>query len=123
MDFLAAGQTVAEAQESFRQKYGETPDMEDFLSPLDEKGFVRVQGTEEPVAAAATVAGRAVAPANARVRYHFEDFPCAGRAAPQPPIRLGRSAPRSSPSPWRPPSATLRCGRTAITGPSPSTGR
>ncbi len=75
MDFLAAGQTVAEAQETFRRKYGETPDMEDFLSLLHSKGFVSVRGAEEPVAAESAATGEAGTPAAARVRYHFSDFP------------------------------------------------
>jgi putative peptide zinc metalloprotease protein len=72
LDLLMAGETVGRAQEIYGQKYGETPDMEEFLGFLHGKGFVRVHDPEEPVRAAPRDLG---VPAASRVRYHFADFP------------------------------------------------
>lgn len=72
LDLLQAGETVGRAQEIYARKYGETPDMEEFLGFLHGKGFVRVHDPEEPVRVAPS---DPVAPAAAPVRYHFADFP------------------------------------------------
>lgn len=84
LDLLRTGETVGRVQEIFQQKYGETPDMEEFLGLLHGKGFVRVRPPgdpvrNEPVRAAEAAAPPANAPAPlpgpAPVRYHFADFP------------------------------------------------
>lgn len=58
LDDLASGLTVGEAQQRYRERHGETPDIEDLLVTVEQHGFVRPS----------TEAGPAVA---AR-RYHFE---------------------------------------------------
>ncbi|HYC90844.1 MAG TPA: hypothetical protein VEO54_16625 [Thermoanaerobaculia bacterium] len=58
LDDLAAGLTVGDAQRRYQERHGETPDVEDLLTTLEESGFVRP----------ASEAGTAVA---AR-KYHFE---------------------------------------------------
>lgn len=87
LDLLRAGETVGRAREIYGQKYGETPDMEDFLGFLHGKGFVRVHNPEEPVRTARPADARAAVrdpqtnlqapavPAASSVRYHFADFP------------------------------------------------
>jgi putative peptide zinc metalloprotease protein len=89
LDLLRAGETVGRAREIYGQKYGETPDMEDFLGFLHGKGFVRVHDPNEPVRARPAEAQAAVpnsqtnsqtnpqaqVPAASTVRYHFADFP------------------------------------------------
>lgn len=41
LDLLSAGKTVGEAQDLFRTRFGETPDMDDFLHLLESKGLVQ----------------------------------------------------------------------------------
>lgn len=80
LDLLRAGETVGQAQEIYARKYGETPDMEEFLTFLHGKGFVRVHDPEEPVRAAPRDPGTpaiSAIPATPPVRYHFADFPVA----------------------------------------------
>lgn len=45
LDDLAAGKTVGETQALYRSRHGETPEMEDFLTSLEERGFVRPAGS------------------------------------------------------------------------------
>lgn len=70
LDDLAAGRTVGEARELYRQRHGETPDLGEFLELLAGKGFVRAR-------AADAVGGEAsTATASGPVRkYHFENLP------------------------------------------------
>jgi hypothetical protein len=84
LDLLAAGESVGGAQEIHRQKYGEIPDLEDFLELLQGKGFVRVlKAGEEALrpaggarpASAQPAAATFAAPGAAGVRYHFADLP------------------------------------------------
>src|SRR5271170_5592159 len=42
LDGLAEGQTVAQAQDCYQQRYGEAPDIEDFLEALESAGFVSI---------------------------------------------------------------------------------
>ena len=69
LDWLREGRTVAESQDLYKERYGEVPDVEDLLTFLQEKGFVR------PRTPAAEVAAAASTPAPAAVRYHFADIP------------------------------------------------
>lgn len=57
LDDLAAGSSVGEARQHHERRYGETPDLEDLLTELEEHGFVR------PASAPAQ---------DTRTRYHFE---------------------------------------------------
>jgi putative peptide zinc metalloprotease protein len=71
LDELAQGKTIGEVSDLFLQKYGETPDLDDFLQELETKGIVKpaVQGDN---------GNGATAPVSAqmpRVRYHFSNFP------------------------------------------------
>lgn len=47
---LQQGLTLDEVSQRFAGKYGEAPDLNDFLAALEECGFVRAPGSEEPVA-------------------------------------------------------------------------
>jgi hypothetical protein len=49
LDDLAGGRTVGEVRNLYLQRHGETPDLEDFLSLLEAKGFVHAAGTARPV--------------------------------------------------------------------------
>jgi putative peptide zinc metalloprotease protein len=69
LDWLREGRTVAESQDLYKQRYGEVPDVEDLLTFLQEKGFVRPRTPGAGVAAAAS------APAAAAVRFHFANIP------------------------------------------------
>jgi putative peptide zinc metalloprotease protein len=74
LDELAAGRTVGEAQAAFLDRYGELPDMEEFLSLLAAKGLVEARapggaGIAEDVALAGAATAAAAAPA--AQRFHF----------------------------------------------------
>lgn len=71
LDLLAAGKTVSEAQGHYQAQYGEVPDLDDFLTLLEHKGFVR------PVQAAGAAESAAAAElsAPAPVRFHLQQFP------------------------------------------------
>jgi putative peptide zinc metalloprotease protein len=73
LDVLAAGETVGRAQEIYRAKYGETPEMEEFLGFLQTKGFVQPAAGKER---ALNAAGPSRASAGPRQpRYHFANIP------------------------------------------------
>lgn len=75
LDWLATGKTVGEAQALYFEKHQEQPDMEDFLSSLEQIGFVQPQtadGVAPPVIAGAPRVASADQPV---LRYHFERFP------------------------------------------------
>jgi hypothetical protein len=71
LDDLALGKTVGEAEDLYRQRHGETPDLEEFLSVLETKGIVKpvLQGDDGGAATATSSEQRP------RVRYHFSNFP------------------------------------------------
>ncbi len=64
LDDLASGLTVGEAQARHVSRYGEAPDMEDFLGGLDERGFIRPR-TEDGN-------GRVDMPPDPARDFHFE---------------------------------------------------
>jgi hypothetical protein len=71
---LAQGKTVGETQAAFANRYGETPDMVDFLEVLEREGFVVPCGAgaspdTEPVQGTAL---QPSAPTTPQRRYHFE---------------------------------------------------
>lgn len=70
LDHLAEGRTVGEVFDLYQEKYGEAPDMEDFLGLLEEKGIVRpaTQNGNQPAAPAARKQP-------GRLKYHFSGFP------------------------------------------------
>lgn len=72
LDELAQGRTIGEVSDNYLRKYGETPDLEDFLQILETKGIVKplVPGANGDGATAA--AAQTQSP---RVRYHFSNFP------------------------------------------------
>jgi putative peptide zinc metalloprotease protein len=66
LDDLASGNTVGQAQELYRERYGEVPDLVALLKELEERGFVQ---SSEASAGPAAIAG--VPPQ----RFHLESFP------------------------------------------------
>jgi hypothetical protein len=71
LDYLAQGLTVGESSDLYQQKYGETPDMEDFLGLLESKGLVQVIDAESRGAEKIDQSS-----ANSpRTRHHFSNFP------------------------------------------------
>lgn len=71
LDALAQGKTIGEVSDFYLQKYGETPDLEDFLQALETKGIVKplVPGDN---GSGPTSTASAPTP---RIRYHFSNFP------------------------------------------------
>lgn len=71
LDDLAQGKTVGEVEDLYRQRHGETPDLEEFLSVLETKGIVKpvIEGDNGSAASATSSEERP------RVRYHFSNFP------------------------------------------------
>ncbi len=65
---LASGTSIGEALERYERKYGETPDIDDFLSVLEAKGIIQIQNADHakdtPLPAALPVR-----------KYHFGNFP------------------------------------------------
>jgi putative peptide zinc metalloprotease protein len=69
LEHFALGRTVGEVSDHYRQKYGEVPDLNDFLSFMESKGLVRpktASTSRNPSPASPKVASR---------RYHFSNFP------------------------------------------------
>jgi len=50
LDGLAEGQTVAQARDCYQERYGDAPDIEDFLEALESAGFVSVATEGDEVA-------------------------------------------------------------------------
>jgi putative peptide zinc metalloprotease protein len=71
LDGLAQGKTIGEVSDLYQEKYGETPDLDDFLHELESKGIVGPRGQEDNGAGAASKATVQLP----RVRYHFSNFP------------------------------------------------
>lgn len=71
LDALAQGKTIGEVSDLYQQKYGETPDLDDFLDELERKGIVQPTGQDGGGNGAASTASAQVP----RVRYHFTHFP------------------------------------------------
>ena len=70
LERLAAGNSVGEVSDDYQAKYGETPDLDDFLTLLESKGMV--------APAAETPSVRAINATDHQVgtrRYHFTNFP------------------------------------------------
>lgn len=71
LDQLAAGKTVGQAQTAYQERYGELPDMEEFLTMLQAQGFVQPKVSSGPVEWTLVRGGQPVKP----MRYHFATFP------------------------------------------------
>lgn len=69
LDQLAQGKTIGEVEDSYRETYGETPDLDDFLSALESKGLVELSGESSPGSAPALRQSRP------NRRFHFGNFP------------------------------------------------
>lgn len=70
LDELAQGRTIGEVSDGYEQRYGETPDLEDFIQILETKGIVKPVAPGDNGAATASAS-----PQVKRVRYHFSNFP------------------------------------------------
>src|SRR5579863_2372195 len=68
LDQFAAGKTVGEVADFYREATGETPDLEDFLTILETSGLI------EP-AASGSAGGRTIGPSIREPKYHFSGFP------------------------------------------------
>jgi putative peptide zinc metalloprotease protein len=79
LDWLREGRTLSEAQDLYKENYGEIPDVEDLLVFLQEKGFVRPHTPGMPSGASSPNAPAAdedfAAPVVSKVRYHFDNIP------------------------------------------------
>ena len=76
LDCLAAGKTVGEAQALYFEKHKEQPDMMDFLSSLEQAGFVQPVA-DDPLSLSTNNGSTAPMARTKRpaLRYHFENFP------------------------------------------------
>lgn len=54
LDWLAAGDTVAAAQARYREKYGDSVDLQEFLIDLEERGFLKVLPADQEAVAPPT---------------------------------------------------------------------
>jgi hypothetical protein len=70
LERLAAGKSVGEVSDDYQAKYGETPDLDDFLTLLESKGMV-APAAETPNILAINSADHQAATR----RYHFTNFP------------------------------------------------
>ncbi len=69
LDHLSRGMAIGEAANLFQDKYGEKPDLDEFLGVLESKGIL------EPVVQGETAETRVAQAGQApRVRYHFSNF-------------------------------------------------
>ncbi|HEX8112765.1 MAG TPA: hypothetical protein VF516_33770, partial [Kofleriaceae bacterium] len=75
LDWLATGKTVGEAQALYAEKHHEQPDMEDFLSSLEQVGFVQPQPADGAPPPTIAGAARKAGTRQPVLRYHFENLP------------------------------------------------
>jgi putative peptide zinc metalloprotease protein len=68
---LSRGQSIGTVSDSYQQKYGEVPDLDDFLGLLEAKGIVSSGSTNSGAAAIQT----APKPAAKSPKYHFSNLP------------------------------------------------
>jgi putative peptide zinc metalloprotease protein len=69
LDQLAQGKSIGEVEESYRETYGQAPDLDDFLIALESKGLVELTGETNPGSAPALRQPRP------NRRFHFGNFP------------------------------------------------
>lgn len=65
LDLLASRKTLEEVQKTCLEKYGEAPDLGEFLESLEERGFVRPGHEEAPLPD----------PRESKLKYHFTFIP------------------------------------------------
>jgi putative peptide zinc metalloprotease protein len=70
LEHLAQGKSVGEAADLHQQKYGETPDLKDFLTLLEAKGIVKSVGAQER-----STDEHIALQQRRQLRYHFSSFP------------------------------------------------
>jgi putative peptide zinc metalloprotease protein len=70
LDYLASGKTIGEAKSIYQDKYGEIPDLEDFIHGLERRGFVALMGDSSFSRTATKTPGKSQID-----RYHFAKFP------------------------------------------------
>jgi putative peptide zinc metalloprotease protein len=70
LEHLAQGKSIGDVADLYQQRYGEVPDLDDFLGLLEAKGIVKSRSAEPE----GTNARQNVQPA-VRLRYHFANFP------------------------------------------------
>jgi putative peptide zinc metalloprotease protein len=78
LDHLADGKTVKQAQLLYQEKYGEIPDMEDFLTLLQQKGLVYPKETNQHIDQPNIVTNRSYffnVVEHLPNRFHFVNFP------------------------------------------------
>jgi hypothetical protein len=80
LDYLAKGRSIGDAENFYREKYGETPDLVEFLELLETKGIVAGNN-------GSATTRNAVAQPAVRLHYHFSHFP-----QPLAQLLFGRSA-------------------------------
>lgn len=68
LDLLGSGLNIGQVSDTFQAKYGETPDLEDFLTLLEGKGLISLAGESRHTVIAA-------APQKNQLAYHFSNFP------------------------------------------------
>jgi putative peptide zinc metalloprotease protein len=84
LEDLAQGSTVGEAQALYRERYGETPEIEDFLATMEARGFVQ---RVDALAASPSVATEPV-----QRRAHFDGLSAAwARRLFSRPVLIGAS--------------------------------
>ncbi|HLO83547.1 MAG TPA: hypothetical protein VK203_00860 [Nostocaceae cyanobacterium] len=77
LDYLAVGKTVGETKLIYQEKYGEVPDIEDLLTFLQNKGFVKPLLSSQSELSPSLIQSAFVpsSPQVTKVRYHFTNFP------------------------------------------------
>jgi len=70
LDHLAEGRSIGEVATLYQQKYGEVPDLHDFLGLMEAKGIVQPVGVQ-----ASRTEPNLARTQPQRLRYHFSSFP------------------------------------------------
>lgn len=70
LEQLAEGKTIGDVSDSYQERYGEIPDLDEFIELLEAKGVVAVGGQ-----APGNGSGRQNVQPAVRLRYHFANFP------------------------------------------------
>jgi putative peptide zinc metalloprotease protein len=68
LDLLSQGMSIGQVSDFYQEKYGEIPDLEEFLTLLEGKGLISQAGEKPGTAAVVTAKTR-------KLNYHFSNFP------------------------------------------------
>src|SRR5580698_3875700 len=68
LDLLSQGMSIGQVSDFYQEKYGEIPDLEEFLTLLEGKGLISQAGEKPGTAAVAAAKTR-------KLNYHFSNFP------------------------------------------------